>query len=378
MGDCCLHRYASSRYGPGAVSSRNNSTTQKWTHFTCIHLRRLKTKSKLSGLGGGTEGFGFSWWGGGHAPISGSGSGGLFPGYYQVSCPQANDIVVSVLKRAISRDPRMAASLLRLHFHDCFVQGCDASVLLDSAAKIASEKNAGPNRNSLRGFDVIDEIKAELENACPQTVSCADILAMAARGSTVLSGGPSWELPLGRKDARTASLSLSNQNIPPPNSTIQTLISLFRRQGLNEIDLVSLSGGHTIGMARCTTFKQRLYNQNRNNQPDLTMERTYYLGLKSVCPQSGGDNNNSPLDASSPARFDNTYFKLILWGKGLLTSDQVLFSGNVGNTMQLVKRYAEDEGLFFEQFAKSMVRMGNIGALTGFKGEVRKNCRRVN
>ena len=66
------------------------------------------------------------------------------------------------------------------------LQGCDASVLLDDSATIVSEKKSLPNRNSLRGFEVIDEIKAKLEEACPQTVSCADIVALAARGSTLL------------------------------------------------------------------------------------------------------------------------------------------------------------------------------------------------
>ncbi|KAJ6684842.1 PEROXIDASE [Salix purpurea] len=319
---------------------------------------------------------GFGW--GGKGGPFGGGSFGLFPEFYQYSCPQADDIVMSVLRKAIARDSRIPASLLRLHFHDCFVQGCDASVLLDDSAKIVSEKNSGPNKNSLRGFEVVDEIKAELEEACPQTVSCADILALAARGSTVLSGGPNWELPLGRRDSKTASLSGSNNNLPPPNSTIQNLVSFFKRQGLNDIDLVALSGAHTIGVARCVAFKQRLYNQNGNNQPDQTLEKNYFLDLKSVCPRSGGDNNISPLDLASPAKFDNTYFKLLIWGKGLLTSDEVLYTGKVGRAIQLVKRFAEDEGLFFEHFAKSMVKMGNISPLTGFNGEVRKSCRHVN
>ncbi|KAL5557971.1 hypothetical protein UlMin_034182 [Ulmus minor] len=323
-------------------------------------------------------GFNFGWGrNGGISGGGGSSSSPLFPQFYQFSCPQADDIVMSVLEKAIARDPRMAASLLRLHFHDCFVQGCDASVLLDDSSTIASEKRSGPNRNSLKGFEVIDEIKAKLEEACPQTVSCADIVALAARGSTLLSGGPNWELPLGRRDSRTASISLSNTNIPPPNSTVQNLKSFFKRQGLDEVDLVALSGGHTIGVARCVTFKQRLYNQNGNNQPDASLDRSYYYGLKSVCPRSGGDNNISPLDFASPARFDNTYFKLILWGKGLLTSDAALWTGNDKTIMELVKNYAEDENLFFHQFAKSMVKMGNIKPLTGFKGEIRKNCRRL-
>ncbi|XP_073306664.1 peroxidase 9-like [Primulina huaijiensis] len=303
---------------------------------------------------------------------------GLTPEFYQYSCPQANEIIMSVLENAIAKDSRMAASLLRLHFHDCFVQGCDASVLLDDSSKIVSEKNSGPNKNSLRGFEVIDEIKAKLEQVCPHTVSCADIVALAARDSTVLSGGPHWEVPLGRRDSRVASLSKSNTNIPAPNSTIQTLITQFRRQGLGLEDLVALSGGHTIGVARCVTFRQRLYNQNGNNQPDVTLERNYYNDLKTVCPQNGGDNNISPLDLSTPVKFDNKYFKLLLWGKGLLNSDEVLVTGDVKQTADLVRRYAEDGSLFFFQFAKSMVRMGNISPLVGSNGEVRKNCREVN
>ncbi|XP_010461467.1 PREDICTED: peroxidase 9 isoform X1 [Camelina sativa] len=321
-------------------------------------------------------GLGFGWRS--NRPIGGTFSSSLYPQFYQFSCPQADEIVMTVLEKAIAKEPRMAASLLRLHFHDCFVQGCDASILLDDSATIRSEKNAGPNKNSIRGFQVIDEIKAKLEQVCPQVVSCADILALAARGSTVLSGGPSWELPLGRRDSRTASLNGANTNIPAPNSTIQNLLNMFQRKGLNEEDLVSLSGGHTIGVARCTTFKQRLYNQNGNNQPDETLERSYYYGLRSICPPSGGDNNISPLDLASPARFDNTYFKLLLWGKGLLTSDEVLLTGNVGKTAALVKAYAEDESLFFQQFARSMVNMGNIQPLTGFNGEIRKSCHVIN
>ncbi|XP_072999181.1 peroxidase 9 [Typha latifolia] len=311
-------------------------------------------------------------------PRAGSPYLGLCPEFYQHSCPQANEIVMSVLKRAIAKEPRMAASLLRLQFHDCFVQGCDASILLDDSKKIASEKGSLPNKNSVRGFEVIDEIKAKLEEACPETVSCADIITLAARGSTVLSGGPSWELPLGRRDSKTASLQGSNANIPPPNSTLQNLITLFMRQGLDEADLVALSGSHTIGMARCVSFKQRLYNQNGNNKADKTLEENFYYTLKSVCPRSGGDNNLSPLDFVSPTKFDNYYFKLIVQGKGLLNSDEVLLTGNNAKTTELVKSYAEDEALFFNHFAKSIVKMGKINPLTGHSGEIRKNCRKVN
>ncbi|CAN4083346.1 unnamed protein product [Withania somnifera] len=271
----------------------------------------------------------------------------------------------------------MAASLLRLQFHDCFVQGCDASLLLDSSSGIVTEKGSNANRNSARGFEVLDEIKSELEKECPQTVSCADILVLAARDSTVLAGGPSWEVPLGRRDSRSASLSGSNNNIPAPNDTFNSILSKFQRQGLDLVDLVALSGSHTIGNSRCTSFRQRLYNQSGNNQPDSTLDESYAAQLRNRCPRSGGDQNLFFLDFVSPTKFDNSYFKNLLASKGLLNSDQVLATKSRAS-LALVKQYAEDNALFFEHFAKSMVKMGNISPLTGSSGEIRKNCRKIN
>ncbi|KAL9229543.1 hypothetical protein vseg_004999 [Gypsophila vaccaria] len=303
--------------------------------------------------------------------------GYLYPQFYDHSCPQAQGIVKSVVANAVAKDPRMAASLIRLLFHDCFVQGCDASLLLDSSGAFLSEKRSNPNRNSVRGFEVLDEIKFALEEACPLTVSCADILAIAARDSTVLAGGPYWEVPLGRRDSLQASLSGSNNNIPAPNFTFPQILGKFNGVGLDLVDLVALSGAHTIGDSRCTSFKQRLYNQNGNGLPDPTLTQAYATELRTRCPPSGGDNNLFFLDISTPFTFDNSYYRNILAFNGLLNSDQVLLTQNQAS-MQLVKQYAENNDLFFQHFAKSMIKMGNISPLTGNQGEIRKVCRRVN
>ncbi|XP_021714589.1 peroxidase 72-like [Chenopodium quinoa] len=303
--------------------------------------------------------------------------GYLCPQFYDHSCPQLQQIVKSIVAQAVARDRRMAASLLRLHFHDCFVKGCDASLLLDDGEGIVSEKGSKPNKNSVRGFEVIDEIKAAVEKACPHTVSCADILTIVARDSTVIAGGPSWEVPLGRRDSRGASIQGSNNDIPAPNNTFNTILTKFKRQGLNLVDLVALSGAHTIGFARCVSFRQRLYNQNGNGQPDFTLDPAYASKLRNQCPRSGGDQNLFFLDYVTPFKFDNSYYKNILANKGLLNSDQVLLTKNQ-ESMQLVKQYAENMELFFDHFAKSMINMGNITPLLGPKGEIRQNCRRIN
>ncbi|KAL0436995.1 UNVERIFIED_CONTAM: Peroxidase 72 [Sesamum radiatum] len=265
----------------------------------------------------------------------------LNPHHYARSCSRAQDIVHAAVEKAVAKDSRMAASLLRLHYHDCFVRGCDASLLLDSLTM--SEKRSRANRNSARGFEVIDEIKSALEKECPQTVSCADILALAARDSVVLAGGPRWEVPLGRKDSIGASLSESNYNIPAPDDTFHTILAKFGLQGLDTFDLVALSGSHSIGSARCSS--------------------------------GAGDENLFPLDVSTPTKFDNSYFKNLVSGKGLLSSDRALVSNKSRLSMEVVKIFAESNEIFFKQFAKSMVKMGNISPLTGSRGEIRNNCR---
>ncbi|XP_048433281.1 peroxidase 9-like [Pyrus x bretschneideri] len=133
--------------------------------------------------------------------------------------------------------------------------------------------------------------------------------------------------------------------------------SQFRRTRNFDVYNNINAGGHTIGFAKCLFVRQT---------------------RKSVCPRRDGDNTPAPLDFVSPTRFDNSYFKLVLGGHGLLPSDQVLLTGNGRQAAELVKTYAANESLFFQQFAKSMVKMGNINPLTGLKGQVRKNCRHVN
>ncbi|TKY51473.1 Lignin-forming anionic peroxidase [Spatholobus suberectus] len=125
--------------------------------------------------------------------------------FYDGACPNALSTIRSVIRSAVSKERRMAASLIRLHFHDCFVQGCDGSILLDDSSSIESEKSALQNANSIRGYNIIDQAKAEVEKVCPGVVSCADIVAVAARDASFAVGGPSWTVKLGRRDSTTAS-----------------------------------------------------------------------------------------------------------------------------------------------------------------------------
>ncbi|GMI96033.1 peroxidase 52 [Hibiscus trionum] len=240
----------------------------------------------------------------------------------------------------------MGASLLRLHFHDCFVNGCDGSLLLDSTPAFETEKNARGNLNSVRGFEVVDQIKAEVDRACGRpTVSCADILAVAARDSVVALGGPTWRVRLGRRDSTTASRALADSVLPSASMDLPALIENFKKQGLN-----------------------RIYNAT-NIDPAFANER------RATCPRTGGNSNLAPFDPT-PAKFDTAYFKNLVKQRGLLTSDQALFNG--GSTDQLVKTYSSNPNAFWHDFAKSMIKMGNIKPSTGNQGQIRVNCRKAN
>ncbi|KAM7263343.1 hypothetical protein ACFE04_001026 [Oxalis oulophora] len=298
----------------------------------------------------------------------------LSPNFYDKVCPQALPTIKCAVDEAVNKERRMGASLLRLHFHDCFVQGCDASILLDSTSVIDSEKTAGPNNNSARGFEVIDQIKSKVDKICGgPVVSCADVLAVVARDSVVALGGPTWEVQLGRRDSTTASKALANSDIPSPLLNLTGLIQIFKNQGLDERDLVALSGGHTLGFAQCRTFRSRVYN-------DSNIDPSFASYLQNACPLTSSENGDSiltPLDSSS-ARFDGAYFSNLVKYKGVLHSDQALFNGGGDSTSTLVKSYSYNPEAFSVDFARSMVKMGNINPLVGDQGQVRHNCRALN
>ncbi|XVE74605.1 hypothetical protein DITRI_Ditri12bG0030800 [Diplodiscus trichospermus] len=292
--------------------------------------------------------------------------------FYENTCPNALSTIRTAIRTAIARERRMAASLIRLHFHDCFVQGCDASILLDDAPSITSEKNALQNKDSARGFEVIDKAKSDVEKICPGVVSCADILAVAARDASEYVGGPSWTVKLGRRDSTTASVSLAASQLPLLTASLESLIDLFRSKGLSARDMVALSGSHTIGQAQCATFRDRIYSNGSDIDAGFASTR------RRNCPATrpNGDGNLAPLDLVTPNSFDNNYFKNLLQKKGLLQSDQVLFSG--GSTDNIVTEYSRNPSTFSSDFASAMIKMGDIEPLTGSDGIIRRICNAVN
>ncbi|GFP84766.1 peroxidase 66 [Phtheirospermum japonicum] len=296
----------------------------------------------------------------------------LNPHYYDETCPQAELIIDQVVREAAKNDPKVPARLLRMFFHDCFIRGCDASVMLDSTTTDKAEKDGPPNI-SLAAFGVIDNAKAKLEAACPGTVSCADILAIAAKDVVVLSGGPDWSVFKGRKDGNISRAS-ETINLPAPSFNASQLIQSFSQRGLALKDLVALVGGHTLGFSHCSSFSGRLRNFSPTQDSDPTLDLNFASDLRKTCPINNTDRNAGQFLDSTSAVFDNDYFIRVIQGKGVFVSDQSLFSDQ--RTGPMVEAFARDQSLFFREFSESMVRLGNVGVTEN--GEVRRSCRVVN
>ncbi|OMO77705.1 Plant peroxidase [Corchorus olitorius] len=289
--------------------------------------------------------------------------------YYRQTCPMLDEIIHKKVREWVAKDRTLAASLLRLHFHDCIVTGCDASILLNHEG---SERKAGPSK-TLRGFQLIDDIKAELEKLCPATVSCADILTAATRDATVLLGGPYWMVPYGRKDSRTSIAKVAD-SVPMGHESVTSMLELFQSLGLNVIDLVVLSGAHTIGRTSCGSIQHRLNHLNGTYDPAIDDKFLDFLQRKCKCES---ENEYVDLDATTPKTFDGQYYANLEKKMGLLYTDQMLYSDS--RTRPIVNTFLQNPSIFKHQFSVSMVKLGNTQVLTGpNQGEIRTNCNFAN
>ncbi|KAK4767678.1 hypothetical protein SAY86_015428 [Trapa natans] len=296
-------------------------------------------------------------------------------GFYQKTCPSAETIVRNAVKNALAADSGIPAALIRLHFHDCFVRGCDGSVLLDSTPNNVAEKDSSSNLG-IGGFDVIDAAKAKIEAQCPGVVSCADIVAFAARDGVQTAGGKYYSVPAGRRDGRVSLAADAANNLPGSFFNVVQLKENFARKGLSLEEMVTLSGAHSIGDSHCSAFKKRLYTFSSANPQDPSLNSTYANFLKTQCPASDSTNPIVSLDPVTPTALDNTYYKNLKVGKGLLASDQVLWTTPA--TRSMAKNNLNHPSDWAQKFAAAMVRMGSVEVLTGKQGEIRKNCRIMN
>ncbi|KAF6999851.1 hypothetical protein CFC21_015827 [Triticum aestivum] len=295
---------------------------------------------------------------------------GLSVGHYSYSCPNAEAIVREAVKNAREKNRGTGAGLIRLFFHDCFVRGCDASVLLNTTGSGEPTELKGPPNKTLRGFEVIDAAKAALEEACPGVVSCADVLAFAGRDATFFLTNRTaayFPMPAGRYDGRVSFANETTLNLPSPTSGLQQLNKSFHAKGLSLEDMVTLSGAHSVGRSSCSSFHDRIPPNPSDMDPEFASS------LREQCSSS---DPSAMQDFKTPDDLDRQYYQNAVDHKVLFTSDAALMASN--ETARMVLDNAHVSGLWEKKFAAAMVKMGGVGVKTSANGEIRKKCWIVN
>ncbi|XP_042047488.1 peroxidase 16-like [Salvia splendens] len=293
--------------------------------------------------------------------------------FYRSTCPNVESLVRGAVQAKFRQTFVTAPATLRLFFHDCLVRGCDASIMIASPNGQAEKDH--PDNLSLAGdgFDTVVKAKAAVDSnpQCRNRVSCADILALATRDVVNLAGGPNYPVELGRRDGRISTMASVQRRLPGPGFNLDQLRALFAEHGLDMTDLVALSGAHTIGFSHCSRFSSRVQGRG-----DPTLNPQYAAQLRQMCPVNVDPRIAINMDPASPNTFDNAYFKNLQGGRGLFTSDQVLFTD--GRSRNTVNQFANSNTAFTQAFATAMTKLGRVGVLTGNQGEIRIDCTRPN
>ncbi|RZC62189.1 hypothetical protein C5167_023948 [Papaver somniferum] len=310
--------------------------------------------------------------------------GALQTGFYNGKCGTNNveSIIRNVVRQRFSRDPTIVAALLRLQFHDCFVTGCDASLLLNGPS---SEKTSPPNF-SVRGYDLIDQAKSAVERACPRLVSCADIIAVATRDAVALNSSTNYlyapreprteEMNAGKDKATVYIVHL---HVSRPSISVPSSIAFFGSKGFTARDMVLLiGGGHTVGITHCSFIQDRLFNFRNTGRPDPSMNPTLRNQLRGRCPQGSPIDNLINLDQTpgSSLVVDNGSYRQARAGRAIFEIDQSMASHR--STSGIVFSLANNGASFQTQFGAAMIKMGALQVLTGRSGEIRRTCGRRN
>jgi len=345
--------------------------------------------------------------------------------FYLATCPKLLNIVMMKTSQALVQEPSLLAGFLRLHFHDCFVGGCDGSLLLDvsSDGSLTVEKTSGSNENMrVAVFKLVDDVKAALMGAspgCRDAVSCADIITaitwvllqfpnlapgpLAPR--TFLPPGPLPPLPpgslpplFGRKDGTTSRAADATAGLPSATAAAGDLVNLFAAKCITKDDLAVLVGAHTVGRVACEYVEDRMNMRSRIPQTTARMlEAQPVCGLMAQNPVTGANLTAAQMRAalqtkpwnelqmmgiqainpqakvftdiaSSSATFDKTYYARLTQGQSWMPSDYTLAESPL--TATSMRSAAVN---WRAKFTSSWLKLSTLQGSEA--GEVRRTCR---
>ncbi|KAE8782620.1 Peroxidase 47 [Hordeum vulgare] len=294
--------------------------------------------------------------------------------------PEMQKAVRDIVEAA---SPDLLPGLIRLLFHDCFVNGCDGSVLLNTSRMAGSdgktEMTSGFNVG-LRGLDVIQKIKATLWPT--YGITCTDAVIYGAREAVYLLSNKQIAYDVdgpGRKDGVISRSEDPARFLPTPSFTFEQLKESFRNQSLEPEDVIVLSGAHAVGVAHRTFFDINTVGTPLSYQIAVARELSNGAGVvknnvRDFNPPLSDYKDDNEQRKAAKGVLDNSFYNTISQNMALFPSDRVLWKDAETNVIG----YKNNVGTWYTDFAISMAKLGRLPAPWGAPWEYRKVCNATN
>jgi peroxidase len=189
-----------------------------------------------------------------------------------------------------------------------------------------------------------------------------------------------YAIPTGRLDGKV-SLQTNADTLPGSTTPIADIVARFAQEGFSAEETVILSGAHTVGQVRCEFFDDRLYDWDGTGEPDPSLNTTTAEQLRKTCTNTGAasEQNRVFLDQGPNSAFviDKDYYVMLTQNNGVMESDQTLMTDPL--TSDFVPPLAlGSQDNFASKFEAALIKMGNLGALSSAKGDIRHVCSVLN
>ncbi|CAI9115412.1 OLC1v1016312C2 [Oldenlandia corymbosa var. corymbosa] len=177
-------------------------------------------------------------------------------------------------------------------------------------------------------------------------VTYADLFQLASATAIEEAGGPKIPMKYGRVDVDVPDQCPEEGRLPDagPPSPAAHLRDVFYRMGLNDEEIVALSGAHTLGRSR--------------------PERSGWGKPETKYTKDGPGNPGGQSWTVQWLKFDNSYFKDIKERRDedllVLPTDAALFEDP--GFKEYAEKYAVDQEAFFKDYAEAHAKLSNLGA----------------
>ncbi|XP_009106408.1 L-ascorbate peroxidase T, chloroplastic [Brassica rapa] len=211
----------------------------------------------------------------------------------------------------------------------------------NGSLRFEPELKHAANAGLVNALKLIEPIKEKYSN-----ISYADLFQLASATAVEEAGGPEIPMKYGRVDVSAPEQCPEEGRLPDagPPSPADHLREVFYRMGLNDKEIVALSGAHTLGRSRS--------------------ERSGWGKPETKYTKAGPGEPGGQSWTVKWLKFDNSYFKDIKEKRDedllVLPTDAALFEDP--SFKNYAEKYAEDPAAFFKDYAEAHAKLSNLGA----------------